>query len=71
MIHCSVAKEIKAEAWLVKSKDASLYRVVEDDDGDVYEEFIEIKDNKESELYVCWHKDDVKKWMELLTLRCE
>jgi len=51
----------------VDSSDASLYRIL--DDGE--EEFLMIKGNKEAEQFICWHKDDTKKWAKLLTKKCK
>ena len=71
LISCrSVQEKIEAESWLVDSEDATLYRVVEEN-GEEYEEFIPIKGNKSSENFMCWHKDDIQKWAELLTKKCE
>ena len=65
---CNDEKEkIEADSYLVDSEDASLYRVL--DDGE--EEFLVIKGNKEAENFMCWHKEDVKKWADLLTKKCK
>jgi hypothetical protein len=52
---------------LIDSTDATLYRVL--DDGT--EEFMNIYLNPEAELFMCWHKDDVKKWADKLTEKCK
>jgi len=62
-----VQKKIDADSWLVDSTDATLYRVL--DNGQ--EEYIHIHLNPEAEQFMCWHKDDVKKWANELTAKCK
>jgi len=35
------------------------------------EEFMNIYLNPEAEKFMCWHKDDVKKWADQLTEKCK
>jgi hypothetical protein len=68
LIACKEEQEkIEADSWLIDSTDATLYRVL--DYGT--EEFMNIYLNPEAELFMCWHKDDVKKWADKLTEKCK
>lgn len=72
-----VKDEIQAEVWLIDNEtpeDTGLFRTINDpscgDFGESCEEFLPITEPAIKE-FMCWHKDDVKKWADRLTKECK
>ncbi len=61
--------KIEADGWMIDETDSTLFRVVKKN-GREYEEFLEIKDNKEMKRFLCFTDTDRKKWAEVLSREC-